>query len=477
MLLPAIRKHPVATCLLIGVAIRIVFFTPIDLNDERLHNDTRRFLYQADNLLAGEGFLWRDSPCTSLPPGYPVFLATVKWFCDSPLLVQIVQQILSVASGYLVYLAVRPRSEKLALFALFAMCASPWFAWRSWMIMSEVWGGFLAALFVFLLSKCETKGCSRKLMLATGACAIAMVLSSPFLVFPAFAVCVVLVWKNRKSPALVGTLTAGALLMMLPWQLHCYRALGRIAPMIYPSLGLKQDEGFQPWLRSWLVHPRDQLISKGATVWNGPREYFDRIPHYAFQSDQERERIRQLASQRKRDGTPQSELDKVFLEIAEERIRENPVGYYATLPAIRSITQWLDMQCVAHAQTDYVGRFSPQSFRTDSQQYGRTRAMKRLAKAGWSTLVFGVHIAYTLTLLFLALGAIVGKRSVGVAILLGVIAYTLYSAHIAVGEQRRNLPFYPLLFFLLFYTSDHYVNLVRVSAARLFRRKKTPSPQ
>jgi len=117
---------PVFWALTLAALVRIIVFVTPSPNGG---GDSARFLYQAEALLNGRGFLWDDVPCTDLPPGYPVFLALLRSVSSSLLLVVFVQFVLSVLSCYLIYLAIRPRSERLAIAGLLAYAAYPWVAY------------------------------------------------------------------------------------------------------------------------------------------------------------------------------------------------------------------------------------------------------------------------------------------------------------------------------------------------------------
>jgi ABC-type transport system involved in multi-copper enzyme maturation permease subunit len=69
--------------------------------------------------------------------------------------------------------------------------------------------------------------------------------------------------------------------------------------------------------------------------------------------------------------------------------------------------------------------------------------------ATYGELFNAIYVAYPILFMFVGWRAIRGGDGVAYAILIGVVAYTIYSSWTVSGECRRNLVFYPLLFYFL----------------------------
>jgi hypothetical protein len=94
-----------AAFLLLGLATRWLFALPLAHQMAREYDrsqpgDTSRFLWQGMWLLEGRGYLDlnQTTQCTSLPPGYPGFLALLLSISESTRLIIAVQMVLSLAS-------------------------------------------------------------------------------------------------------------------------------------------------------------------------------------------------------------------------------------------------------------------------------------------------------------------------------------------------------------------------------------------
>src|SRR5262245_35240129 len=194
--------------------------------------DSLRFLDQAESLLDGRGYTWQGQPDASLPPGYPVFISAVFAVRHSHAFLRLAQLGLSLASCYLVFFALKPRSERLAAVALLLMSLSPWTGRLMCSIMSETLGIFLCSLLVFFVSRYELGARSWGHHFVIGLLCTALLLTSPATIFLAFGIFCAIAWYSRHRRAGLLFLGLGGLLLMAPWQAYCHYATGRLQPTV-----------------------------------------------------------------------------------------------------------------------------------------------------------------------------------------------------------------------------------------------------
>lgn len=422
--------------------------------------DGKRFVRQAHELLHGEGFLFDTAtPTTKLPPGYPVLLGVVFLVWDDPFAVVPLQFLLSLASIALVYLAIRPWSKRGAVLAALALALHPYLALKVAEVRSETLGVFLTSLLVFTISRIEYGGVSRSstgLFFSVGALSLVIVLTVPGLSFLCLALWLALAIRVRTSPVRLAALTGGSLLLAIPWQWHCYHAVGHIEPLMYgrptgitvpgPNAGVVNVNcGFGRWTRSWLT------AEPQMAVWWWPGS-FSRVPDDAFESPEQQSELHRLHDLALEDKADPITFDQVFGAAADRRFEKLPLQTYVEIPLLRACTLWTVMPQLHHAQMDRIPNLAPQSFLEDKAQLGTKRALLRYLKAVWSLVVYALYLAYSIGFCVLALKSWNDRRLVPLAILLGVFAYTAVSAYFALGEARRNLPLFPVLLFLLAYS-------------------------
>ncbi len=446
--------------LLLALLVRIALFNPDSAGD--IH----RYTSQAHALLTGQGFGRNGTLETDLPPGYPLLLAAIFAVVPSNNLVRVVQLGLSLGSCLLVYAAIRPRSRRAASLALVALAVCGQLATFSGILLSETWTVFLGSLLVFVLSRLEEMRSAQRQprivwMLLAGMLPVALVLTAPGIVFLAVGVWAVVAWHHRCSATSLAWLVAGSLVVMIPWQLHCYRALGRPILTVYSNhpgeQGSAFSSGFGLWIRTWSTHVRD------INLWFS-NDVEVQIPNEVFSSVKERERLLALLtryrdpalkSTRLKLGFRDPEMDAAFGTAAARRLEQDPLRFYVIYPLCRMGSLWL------HDQRPWNRAFywtSPLS-NLESDR----RASSGLASAGANAFVIGCESVYELTglitvaypLVFLALAIWACRRPspLAVVIVVSIAIYTFLSGYLALGEPRRNLTFYPFLFFLLYYAA------------------------
>ncbi len=214
--------------------------------------DAVRFLAQADSLLDGQGYAYLGKPETTLPPGYPVFLFLILKVRHSIVLVRVTELLLAVIACWLVYFAMKPRGERFACVATLAMAAHPWLGLTATGILSEPLSVFLVSLIVFGISRMEGWPKQRVWAFIIGWATGGLALTAPAAIFLCIALVIGALWLSRRDVAAVGALFAGGVLLLIPWQVHCYRATGHIQPTLYT---LNDSHFFEAgralWIRSW----------------------------------------------------------------------------------------------------------------------------------------------------------------------------------------------------------------------------------
>ncbi|MGA8274538.1 MAG: glycosyltransferase family 39 protein [Candidatus Sulfotelmatobacter sp.] len=137
-------------------------------------------------------------------------------------------------------------------------------------------------------------------------------------------------------------LTVCALAPLVPWTLRNLHTLHRFSPLA-PRYANDADEplttGFNRWTKTWIA----EYASVEEIYWNVPGDAIDlsRLPHRAFDSEQQRQQTAQLFADYNRDHDITPELDARFAALATARIHAAPLRYYIWLPAMRIADMWL----------------------------------------------------------------------------------------------------------------------------------------
>jgi len=415
--------------LAIAAIVRVVLVQPW------IWPDSHRYLSEAESLLRGAGYATDGVLETYFPPGYPVFVAAVFWVWHSLPFLVAVQIALSIASCWLIYLAVRPRGDLPAVIALAAMALHFWIALFAGAVLAETLAIFLASLLVHLLSKVEQDTTSVLVALCVGVSCMSLALTVPLMAPVGAAIVLSVAFERRKRFAFLAALFGGALLLYVPWQIHCQRAIGEM-PLLtlyrFPKEAYLK-RGLALWIRTWARTQDDMNAYVSA-------KYFDSIPDDAFASREQRSRLTSLHAQyreqlriadknRLSDSLDRLTLvhDRAFEAAALRRMRERPFSFHVVLPLIRSFHLWFD-----------------------EPVYGDKMPIRFIGRIVWTSVSI-LYVLYPLLFLGTAALALLSRKPIPIAICIGTIAYTFLSAYTALGEERRNFEFIPLLLFLLFY--------------------------
>ena len=158
-----------------------------------------------------------------------------------------------------------------------------------------------------------------------------------------------LVWNMWRSPAeRTQVFWAGALVLAIslaplaPWTVRNWREFHRFQPLV-PQSASDPDEfvpdGFDKWVRTWAA----DYVSNEEVYWQVPDERIDigSLPSRAFDSPQQYAETQALVDDYNKALVVNPKLNARFLQLANQRIREQPVRYYLWLPALRVADMWL----------------------------------------------------------------------------------------------------------------------------------------
>ena len=133
-----------------------------------------------------------------------------------------------------------------------------------------------------------------------------------------------------------------ALAPLAPWTVRNLRTLHRFEPLA-PRYANEENEfvpiGFNRWMATWIA----DYTSVEEVYWAVPGNQIDvdKLPSRAFDSDEQRDATEQLLSDYNDAQHVSPELDARFAALAEQRIKQAPLRYYAWLPALRIADMWL----------------------------------------------------------------------------------------------------------------------------------------
>jgi len=396
--------------------------------------DAQRFLAQAMDLAAGRGFLCEGQPCTTLPPGYPVFVAVLMRLGLPAHALAGVNVALGSAVSVLLYLSLRTEGRGAARAAALAWGLNPWLARQAGLAMSEQLSALLCSLALLSLGPLlVAEPPSRRAAALAGGLLGALALTAPGTVFLCLGIALAVAWSARRQPGTVGALLLTASLVMAPWQLHVLSVTGRLAPAVVTLGPLERGPGL--WVRSWRVTEDDLRFA-----WHP--ETLAAAPARAFSSPEERTALVRLARQAR---SPEDRaLGEALERIAKRRLAEAGPEQ-AALVVLRSLLLWLEMPSISHIQASWVGRPSLASWRHDRARVGNRRAGLRVLKGLAATAAQLLYLLWPLGYGWLAVRAVRRRSPLGLGVLAGAVLYTLASGWTGLGEVRRNAPLVPAL--------------------------------
>ncbi len=396
--------------------------------------DAQRYFEQAEGLLSGHRYSWPGGVGISPPPGYPIFLAAVLRLFHNVEAVYWVQFVLSTISCYLVYIALRKHHKVMAVVAVLLMCASPFTGRMLQQLLSETFSIFLSSIVVYCLSIYERNRTQPELLFLLGLTSSVLLMTTPATLLLVAGLFLILSFLSRLNPRAVGALWLGGFIVIAPWQKFCWEQTGRLQPGIYFALPQNDFQGgFNLWLRTWSRH-------EGHISYLWMPQTLKTAPSYAFSSAEEKSKVLELVSDRQAGKLSWDQADVQWKTLANQRKKENLFSYYVKLPAIRAVTQWMNI----------APWWRPDLF-----------------SAGWSSLIqrheleakiryelvcdlalLGFHAAELILFAYFSFHALRSRNPIAIFIVLALIVYTVAGAYTAMGEERRNFPFYPFLYLL-----------------------------
>jgi len=152
----------------------------------------------------------------------------------------------------------------------------------------------------------------------------------------------------RKPAERIYLLRAGALVLaislapLVPWSLRNWQDFHRFQPLV-PQSASDPDEfvpdGFDRWVRTWSA----DYVSTEEVYWQVPGDKIDTalLPSRAFDDAAQRRQTEALIADYNQALVVNPELNARFMQLANDRLRRNPVRYYIWLPALRIADMWL----------------------------------------------------------------------------------------------------------------------------------------
>ncbi|MGA9569270.1 MAG: glycosyltransferase family 39 protein [Candidatus Acidiferrales bacterium] len=294
-------------------------------------------------------------------PGYPAFLAAVFAFAgQSPRAVMLAQVVVDLATCFVIALIaarLAPESSRrrVALAGLWLAALCPFTANYTAVVLTETLVIFLTALGILVLLQTDAGGAHvarARAFLANPWLLAGIVVGfgtlvrpeTPLVLFAAGLVLVAKWWRPADWMKLVraGLLMGlGLLLPLVPWAARNWNTLHDVqflAPRYSELPGEYTPLGFTAWTNTWMWRFRDVYL----TQWKVNEEEIaiDQLPPYAFDSQDEKERMADLLDEYNEALTIDPPLDQEFREIARERTERHPLRTYVTVPLLRTLTLW-----------------------------------------------------------------------------------------------------------------------------------------
>ncbi len=150
--------------------------------------------------------------------------------------------------------------------------------------------------------------------------------------------------STQRAPLFwAGTLVlAIAVAPLVPWTIRNWRDFRVFQPLV-PQSASDPDEfvpdGFDKWAKTWSA----DYVSTEEVYWEVPGDKVDLslLPSRAFDSADERQRTQAIFNDYSNVLVINPELNARLMDLANERIRRNPLRYYVWLPALRIADMWL----------------------------------------------------------------------------------------------------------------------------------------
>lgn len=371
----------VALAIVVGFSLRAWFI----FHAARIEGDSLVYGDIAKNLLTHGVYGFSQTGSGPLPtlirlPGYPLFLAAcfAVFGLEHYIAVLWVQAVIDmITCGLAAGLAGRMFGWRGGMGALWLGALCPFMANYVAAPLSETLSLFCVALAFFALERWEAAGPGwNKWVWVIGAALGYALLLRPEQGLLAAAVMPAMLWMSWRRPhvsearplqqaqgRLFGKLRAGygvpggrsalgsgpvfvaaicVVLPLVPWTVRNWRTFHQfqpLAPRYATDPGENVPLGFQRWFRTWAV----DFASTENVYWNYNSAAIDigTLPSRAFDNQEQYERTAAILEDYNQDYDATSELDARFEALAKERIKADPLRYYAVLPMARLMNMLL----------------------------------------------------------------------------------------------------------------------------------------
>ena len=301
------------------------------------------------------------TPVDMRVPGYPAFLAAVFAVAgQSPRAAMLAQVVVDLATCFVIALIaarLAPESSRrrVALAGLWLAALCPFTANYTAVVLTETLVIFLTALGILVLLQTDVGGAH--VARASGFLANPWLLAgivvgfgtlvrpeTPLVLFAAGLLLLAKWWrpadwmKLTRAGLLMGL---GLLIPLVPWAARNWRTLHDVqflAPRYSELPGEYTPLGFTAWTNTWMWRFRDVYL----TQWKVNEEeiVIGELPAYAFDSQDEKERMADLLDEYNEALTIDPPLDQEFREIGRERTERHPLRTYVKVPLLRTLTLW-----------------------------------------------------------------------------------------------------------------------------------------
>jgi len=352
----------VAAAVAAGLALRVYLVLKFPVTDT---GDAPFYIELAWNWLKNGvyGFAVHGqlTPVDMRVPGYPAFLAAVFAVAgQSPRAAMLSQVVVDLVTCFVIALIaarLAPESSRrrVALAGLWLAALCPFTANYTAVVLTETLVIFLTALAILVLLQTDVGGAqvaragsflANPWLLAGIVVGFGTLVrpETPLLLFAAGLVLVAKWWRPTDWMKLIraGLLMGlGLLIPLVPWAARNWNTLHDVqflAPRYSELPGEYTPLGFSAWTNTWMWRYRDVYL----TQWKVNEEEIaiDQIPTYAFDSQDEKERMADLLDEYNEALTIDPPLDQEFREIARERTERHPLRTYVKVPLLRTLTLW-----------------------------------------------------------------------------------------------------------------------------------------
>jgi dolichyl-phosphate-mannose-protein mannosyltransferase len=367
-----VRQHfrffLLATLAAVGLRLLFLFRFPAITNDSFVYGDiAKNWLQHGIYGLSGPDEI---SPTYIRLPGYPAFLAAVFaiFGMEHYRAVLALQVVVDVGTCFLIADMARrlvsPRAAK-AAFLMSALC--PFLASYAAAALTET----LEIFFTVLAFDCAVAGLEGldqgrlRPWVGCGLATAAAILLRPDggLILIAIqlylGVLLLVSWKKKNktrasrprphvSQVSTHLLRAGLILGVVslaplaPWAWRNVHTLHSFQPLA-PRYANEEDEfvpaGFNRWVKTWIA----DYASVEEIYWSVPGDTVDagKLPSRGFDSEAQRRQTEQLLAEYNQVLHVTPELDARFAALADQRIRQAPLRFYAWLPLVRIADMWM----------------------------------------------------------------------------------------------------------------------------------------